>query len=132
MKPKSRARLSPLRVAKAFVRRINAHDVEGLCELMTPRHRFVDSMGSVHVGREAMREGWRQYFGMFPDYRIRVTHSFERGSRVALFGSTSATYGSNGVRVDMHAAWLAIVRGDRIAEWRVYADNEPARAAMRK
>src|SRR5262245_16655063 len=37
----------------------------------------------------------------------------------------------NGVRVEMHAAWLAVVRGKRIAEWRVYADNEPARTAMR-
>jgi hypothetical protein len=23
------------------------------------------------------------------------------------------------------AAWLAVVEGDKIAEWRVYADNKP-------
>ncbi len=31
----------------------------------------------------------------------------------------------------MRAAWLAKVEDDKVAEWGVYADNEPARAAMR-
>jgi ketosteroid isomerase-like protein len=118
-------------VAAAFVERINAQDVEGLCELMTKDHRFVDSIGEVHVGRERMREGWLHYFATFPDYHVTVESTFSAGMRVALFGTTSATYAPNGMRVEVYAAWLAIVRGKRLAEWRVYADNEPARAAMR-
>lgn len=79
-----------------------------------------------------MRKGWRQYFEMFPDYKVKITHSMESGPRVVFMGSTSATYAPNGMAVSMHAAWLAVVRGGRVAEWRVYADNEPARAAMRR
>jgi len=121
-----------MKAAIAFVERINAWDVEGLCELMTEDHRFVDSTGTAHVGRKRMREAWLHYFAMFPDYRIAISTSFSSGERVALFGTTCATYAVNGARVEMHAAWLAVVRGKRVAEWRVYADNEPARAAMRR
>ena len=32
----------------------------------------------------------------------------------------------------MPAAWRAVVRDSKIAVWQVYADNEPARAVMRK
>ena len=120
-----------MKAAIAFVERINACDAEGLCELTTEDHRFVDSTGAAHVGRERMREAWLQYFAMFPDYRIAISTTFSSGERAALFGTTCATYAANGVRVEMHAAWLAVVRGKRIADWRAYADNEPARTAMR-
>ena len=30
------------------------------------------------------------------------------------------------------AAWKARIRGPLVAEWRVYADNEPIRAIMRQ
>ena len=36
-------------VARAFVDAINRQDVEGLAGLMTPEHRFVDSLGGVLV-----------------------------------------------------------------------------------
>ena len=120
-----------MKAAIAVVERINACDAEGLCKLTTEDHRFVDSTGAAHVGRERMREAWHQYFAMFPDYRIAISTTFSSGERVALFGTTCATYAASGVRVEMHATWLAVVRGKRTAEWRVYADNEPARSAMR-
>ena len=55
---------------KEFAARINAGEAAGLAALMTEDHRFVDATGAVHAGRETMTAGWRQYFGMFPDYRI--------------------------------------------------------------
>src|SRR5262249_46515461 len=54
-------------------------------------HRFVDSTGAAHVGRERMREAWLQYFAMFPDYRIAISTTFSSGERAALFGTTCAT-----------------------------------------
>ena len=50
---------STLEVALAFVERIKAQDVEGLCALMTEDHRFVDSLGAEVVGRERMRQARR-------------------------------------------------------------------------
>lgn len=123
--------MSALDVALAFVDRINAHDVDGLGDLMAEVHRFVDSLGAEVVGREPLRQAWRRYFELFPDYRISVERHFVDGRRVALFGTSNATHAGSGRIVELRAAWLAVVSEGRVAEWRVYADNEPARAAVR-
>ena len=62
----------------AFIDRINAHDVEGLAELMSDDHTFIDAHGNQVSGREKMIAGWRGYFEWFPNYRIEVTDIFEK------------------------------------------------------
>jgi ketosteroid isomerase-like protein len=129
--------MSPAETVQRFIDRINARDVEGLSVLLTTDHRFIDSLGSVVVGRETMREGWRQYFKMVPDYHIEITRSFTDGGEVALLGSAGGTY-ARGKELkpadawQTPAAWRAVVRDGLIAEWQVYADNEPIRERMRK
>jgi ketosteroid isomerase-like protein len=125
-----------LETAHRFVDRINAHDITGLTALMTPDHRFVDSLGAAVEGREKMREGWRHYFQMVPDYHIDIARSFLDGAEVALFGSAGGTYGRDGQlnaadAWQAPAAWRVIVRDGLVAEWQVYADNEPIRQRMR-
>jgi hypothetical protein len=46
--------MTPLQVTKAFIERINAHDVEGLYELMSEDHVFINSDGFVHEPTPAM------------------------------------------------------------------------------
>jgi len=128
---------SPERVARAFVAAINRQDVDELAVLMTPEHKFVDSLGNVVEGREKMRSGWASYFKMIPDYRIVVDECFNQGPVVVLLGIAGGTYAA-GDELNPHNRWStpvalrAIVIGDLIAEWRVYADNEPLRQQMRK
>lgn len=129
--------MSPAETVQRFVDQINAHDVEGLSVLLTPDHRFIDSLGSVIVDRETMRQGWREYFQMVPDYHIEITHSFTDGVEVALLGSAGGTYARDKQMKPADAwqtpaAWHAVVRDGLIAEWQVYADNEPIRQRMRK
>ena len=129
--------MSPAETVQRFIDRINTRDVEGLSVLMTTDHRFIDSLGSVIVGRETMREGWRQYFQMVPDYHIEITRSFTDGAEVALLGSAGGTYSRDGqMRAadawQTPAAWHAVIRDNLVAEWQVYADNEPIRQLMRK
>jgi ketosteroid isomerase-like protein len=125
-------------VALKFVDRINRRDVDLLCELMTEDHRFIDSDGTVPVtDRDSMREGWRDYFAMVPDYRIDVEETVGSGDVVVLLGIASGTYAVDGElepqnRWETPAAWKAVVRDDRVAEWRVWADLEPIRAVMRR
>lgn len=125
-------------VALEFVDRINRRDVDLLCELMTEDHRFVDSDGTVAVtDRESMREGWRGYYAMVPDYRIDIEETIGSGDVVVLLGIASGTYTADGElhpenRWETPAAWKAVVRDDRVAEWRVWADLEPIRAVMRR
>ena len=54
--------MTPLQVTQKFVERINAGDVAGLATLMTEDHRFIDSLGNVVSGREAMKAGWGGLF----------------------------------------------------------------------
>ena len=122
-------------VAEAFVRAINRQDVDALAELMTKEHRFIDSLGKVVVGRERMRAGWKGYFAMVPDYTIAVEETFCDGPIVMLLGTAQGTYtGGAGAAVENRwetpIALRAFVEGGKVAEWRVYADNEPIRQLM--
>lgn len=124
-------------VARAFVEAINRQDVEGLTGLMTPGHRFVDSLENAVEGREKMRSAWVGYFRMVPDYSIVVEEIFCDGPVVVMLGKARGTYSSDGElkaenRWETPAAWRAVVEGGLVAEWRVYADNEPMRKLMRQ
>jgi ketosteroid isomerase-like protein len=125
------------RTVRAFVEAINRRDLDGLIDLMTEDHVFIDSMGTKYCGRERMRDGWRDYFSMVPDYSVSIEESYEEGSVVILLGMSSGTFTTSGDlqaegRWETPSAWKAVVRGRAVAEWRVYADNEPIRAIMRR
>jgi len=122
-------------VVLAFMERINAADVDGLCALMTEDHLFVDGLGNRMQGRETMRKGWTGYFRMFPNYRVSHSDVFSQADVVASFGTAEATYAADGkLAKENHwsvpAAWRAVVRNGLIAEWQVYADNQAARKIM--
>ena len=125
----------PLEVAMEFINRINAGDVDAICELMTTEHIFQDALGERFIGREKMREGWRRYFETVADYKIRAEEFFQTGDRLAIFGSASGVYAGNGGASgdkfwEVPAAWRAVIRDGLVAEWRVYADNQPLRKLM--
>ena len=127
--------MEPSEVARAFVSRINAHDVDALCSLMTDDHAFIDALDNRAVGRSTMEGGWQAYFRMVPDYWIRIERVLQDGCVVALFGSAGGSYSSAGrdgekQQWQVSAAWLAEVKGERVAVWRVYADNLPLRQLM--
>ncbi len=127
--------MQPAEVAAAFVARINAHDLDGLSELMTDDHVFIDPLGNQGAGREAMRGGWKQYLALVPDYWIKVDTILQDGGTVALFGRAGGTYagsipaGQSG-RWEVPSAWRAETRDGRVARWQVYADNLPMRRLM--
>lgn len=115
---------NPVEIALAFVRKINEHDLEGLADLMSEEHVFVDTLGARVEGRQKMRQAWIGYFRLFPDYYISCAEVFQEGAVIALFGTAGAT------GWEIPAAWKAVIRDGRVAEWRVYADNEPARRIL--
>jgi uncharacterized protein (TIGR02246 family) len=120
----------PLTVARAFVDAINRRSPDEIAGLMTEDHVFIDSLGMRVTGREQMRKGWEAYFRMVPDYSITVEETFGNDSVVVMLGSAQGTYAGTGWRTP--GAWRAVVRQSLLAEWRVYADNEPIRQLMRK
>ena len=123
---------SPESVAHAFLRAINRQDVEALVTLMAPEHRFVDSLGKVVEGREKLREGWKAYFRMVPDYAVAVEETYPSEGAVVLLGVAQGTYTRNGTlhpenQWQTPVAVRALVEDGLVVEWRIYADNEPIR-----
>jgi ketosteroid isomerase-like protein len=143
----------PLEVAMDFIKRINAGDIGSLCELMTENHIFQDALGKRFMGRETMRQGWTNYLKMVADYQVHADEFFQTDERIAIFGTASGRYVGPGAKTgnraptaavshgvesalgpngfwEVPAAWRALVRDGKIAEWRVYADNQPLRKLM--
>jgi ketosteroid isomerase-like protein len=117
-------------IAIEFIRRINAHDVSGLGEMMSEDYVFTDSLGKQALGRDGNIQGWKYYLAAFPDYQVsyRPDLVFEAGDKVVLLGEASGTYAPDGKlraenRWAMPAAWRAVIRDNLVAEWQVYADN---------
>ena len=122
-------------VALAFVRAINRQDLDRLTALMTPSHRFIDSRGKVIEGREKMREGWAAYFRMVPDYSVAIEELYPSDPIALMLGMAGGTYSSDGKlhpenRWQTPVAIRVLVEEGLVAEWRVYADNEPIRKVM--
>lgn len=114
-------------VVAAFIAAINRHVLSEISGLMTEDHTFVDSGGGSQSGRENMTAGWKEYFRMFPDYRIQIENILADKGLVAVFGSASGTYnGKRGLvpenRIEMPAAWRAVVVKGKVKQWQVYAD----------
>lgn len=124
-------------VAQAFVRAINRQDADALAELMTPDHRFIDSLGQVAEGRDELHTAWIAYFRMVPDYTIAIDESYSRESVVVMLGTAQGTYTASGQLRQENcwqtpAVFRAFIEDGKVAEWRVYADNEPIRQKMAK
>jgi ketosteroid isomerase-like protein len=110
-------------VFRQFATGINRHDVATLVALMTDDHVFVDSVGNRVQGTTAMEAGWRGYFAMCPDYRIQADVVMAQGDAVLAVGQAGGTI--DGVAWETPAAWKAVLRHGKVAEWRVFADNKP-------
>jgi hypothetical protein len=140
-----------VQVAREFVAAINRQDVDGLVQLMTEDHQFTDSLGNTARGRESMREGWKLYFQMVPDYQLQVEETYVNDSGVVMLGVAGGTYSHafesvratgmptllpDGTSKVMNkwqtpAAVRAIIQDGLVAQWQIFADNEPIRKLMR-
>ena len=114
----------------AFIRSINARDPNGLGDLMSDDHHFIDALGNEVVGKEKMISGWRGYFEWFPDYWIEVNEVFageaSAGEQTfAMFGFAGGSFkGSSDASWRIPTAWKAIVKDGRVAAWQVFADTK--------
>lgn len=110
-------------VALEFNSRINGRDLDGLADLMSDDHTFVDTDGNVTSGKPACLHAWSTFFDAFPDYRNIVESATARGDLVVLAGHSVCS------QPDLAgpALWTALVSDGRVSEWRVYQDTPPNR-----
>lgn len=110
-----------------FVKAINDHNVDEIVNLMSDDHTFIDAYGNMHIGKTGMKEGWKDYYDLFPDFKIEITDIIENDSMIGLFGYASATYKnikdeSNSNFWRIHAAWKAIIENNKVKHWQVICD----------
>ena len=106
--------------ALMFNDRINQRDLEGLVELMTDDHTFIDSGGNVTKGRDAMKDGWREFFRKYPDYRNNFASVTVQDNIVVMIGYSSCSFKT----LEGPSIWTAKIRGRRVSEWKVSWLNE--------
>jgi ketosteroid isomerase-like protein len=105
---------------------INSRDIHGLATLMTDDHTFIDSANHSLQGKEKAVEAWKGFFALFPDYRNVFEHIESRNDLVAIIGYSTCSE----KQLDGPALWTAKLRGDKVAEWRVYKDTPENRKEL--
>jgi hypothetical protein len=84
-----------------------------------------------------MRAGWTKYFQMVPDYTVAIEETFCDGPVVVMLGMAQGTYTPDRTlkpenRWSTPTALRAYIEEQKVAEWRVYCDNEPIRQCVAK
>src|SRR5210317_192953 len=85
---------SPQEIVLAFNEMINSRNLEGLANMMTDDHTFIDSSDEVQAGKKIMVAGWKDFFESYPDYRNHFTYLDTRENRVYILGYSTCTYRS--------------------------------------
>lgn len=116
-----------IKTVQSFNNAINDGNIKVLSELMTEDHTFITSTGHSVSGKKEMTAGWKDFFKMFPDYKNNFENILQKGNMVVATGRVYGTYnGKRGLvpenRIEMPAAWKAVVENGKIKSWQVYAD----------
>jgi ketosteroid isomerase-like protein len=125
------------KVVLDFIAAINNANIDKIYKLMAIDQVFIDSQDNKVTGQAIMKQGWIQYFALFPDYKIEINEILDKGSLICAFGYASGTY-KNMINKDnsnywrIPAAWRAIVKDDQLKLWQVYADNIIVRDIINK
>jgi ketosteroid isomerase-like protein len=111
-----------------IIDRINAHDVDGIMDLVSLDYEFVNSSGDHFRDRQFICDTWRAQFQNHPDYRIRVEHVICDEQCVGVFGWAEGTYAPDGeMRDDDHwevpCAFLFKVKTGKVTYFESYADS---------
>ena len=77
-------------------------------------------------GKTDCEDGWRGFFSSFPDYKNSFENIITRGETVIITGHSICS----DERLAGTALWTALVKEEKVAEWRVYEDTPENRAAL--
>lgn len=103
-------------VVLAFNEAINARDLDRLCAMMAPDHRFVDSSGGTVVGKEPCRSAWASFFASFPDYHnVFDSITVVATGEVVVDGRSECSFEP----LRGPARWHVAVTAGAVLEWRV-------------
>jgi hypothetical protein len=96
---------------------------------MADDHIFFDAWGGKTIGKDKMKDGWKGYFKMFPDYRMEIMDMYFYENKIAAFGFAGGTYENKKTETNENywripAAWQVEIIGEKIKLWQVCADQK--------
>jgi ketosteroid isomerase-like protein len=103
-----------LLVVLRFNEKIDERDLEGLVELMADDYTFISNSGEVTKGKEVNKQGWKQFFQEYPDYKNAFTTVTVQNGTVAMVGYSTCSYKP----LDGPNIWTAKIRNGHITEWK--------------
>jgi len=112
----------PKIVAMQFHDCINNADIEGLSELMTDDHIFIDMANTRIEGKsDAISMAWIPFFRLFPDYRNVIEKVTVKNQTVIMHGfSVCSDERLNNINV----TWVAEIVDNKVSLWQIYPNNE--------
>ena len=110
-------------VITRFIDAINLADIDTMLDCMARYHIFKDSRENTITNKELIEKAWRNYFTIFPDYRIEIAEQINNEEHIILLGYASGTYKQNSRFWKIPAAWHVRLQENKINLWQVYADN---------
>ena len=127
----------PKEIVQKFISAINSGDVDSIHTLMTDDHRFIDADGEITDTKEKMNNSWQRFFKIVSGYNIKFERIISENNRVALNGEASGTFFDNEEVLPINswmvpASWFAVVEDDKIKEWRLICNLEPAMKIYRR
>jgi ketosteroid isomerase-like protein len=114
-------------MAIRFNERISSGDLDGLAQLMSEDHTFIDTAGTEVIGKTACLEAWRGFFEAFPEYRNVFEAVSTKGNEIAIAGRS---FCPGHPELEGPALWTIVVHGDQVVKWQVYEDTAEVRRRL--
>ena len=111
-----------------FIEIINEGDSKRLIEMQTDDFTLIDMDGEICVGKD----GWSDYFSVYPNYRIHVKNVLIGGSSIAVIGSTTDSHISAELEKRETVLWVAEIKDGLVARWQIYSDIDLVKASLGK
>ena len=80
----------------------------------------------VYVGREAVIEASRHYWGTWEDYSVETEELIEAGSTVVVLGREIGRGKGSGVPIERQLAQVWVFHRGKIIRWEIYGDRASA------
>ncbi|MDR3118742.1 MAG: hypothetical protein LBU44_04895 [Mediterranea sp.] len=117
--------VDPKSIALQFNEYITNADLNGLSNLMTGDHIFIDTSNNRIKGKDNnIVQAWQPFFDLYPGYRNIFENIVVRGSTVIMQGYSIC---SNEILNNIHAIWVAEIIKNKVGSWHIYADTKANR-----
>jgi len=118
--------ITPEIIALQFNACINSADINGLANLMTEDHVFIDMANNRIEGKtNNISMAWEPFFKLFPGYQNIFENVKTKGSTVIMHGYSVC---SKEVLNNVHAIWIAEITDNKVSLWHIYTDTKENRA----